>query len=212
MPAQEVRSDVLPRIHCITDFPAYDTATLDLLEAVVHAGADAVQVRAKGLSDREIFSFTAALVDRLAGTTAAVIVNDRLDVALAARAHGVHLGAEDLPVGDARRLAPEGFLVGATCRGPEQATRAAGDGADYLGVGPVYATTTKAGLPDPIGLDALRRTAEVLPAVAISGIDADRVPEVMAHGAYGVAVAAAICRSADPVLATKQISDAVTVR
>lgn len=211
MPAKEVRSDVLPRIHCITDFPSYDDHAIDVLEAVVAEGVDAVQVRAKSLPDRELCAFTAALVARLAGTPAKVIVNDRLDVALAAGAHGVHLGLGDLPVAEARRLAPEGFLVGGTCRNAEHAKVAKARGADYVGVGPVWPTATKTGLPDPIGLDTLRATARVLPAIAISGITAERTPEVMATGAHGIAVASAICRSPAPALAAKELVDALVL-
>ena len=212
MPAKEVRSDVLPRIHCITDFASYDDGAITLLEAVVREGVDAVQVRAKGVADQAVLAFTRALVDRLSGTRAVVIVNDRLDLALAAGAHGVHLGRDDLPVAAARRLAPPGFLVGGTCRNADHAREAKVQGADYVGVGPVYATTTKSGLPDPIGLDTLRDAARVLPAVAIAGITAERTPEVMAAGAHGVAVASAICRSPRPDLAARRLADALALR
>ena len=121
------------------------------------------------------------------------------------------LGRDDLAIADARRLAPPGFLVGGTCRNAEHARAAKAEGADYVGVVPVYATTTKSGLPDPIGLDALREVAQVLPAIAISGIDAERAPAVMAAGAYGVAVASAICRSPQPALAARRLADAVAV-
>lgn len=203
---------MLPRLHCITDLASYDDDALGLLESVVREGVDAVQVRAKGVADRAVLAFTRALVDRLSGTRAVVIVNDRLDLALAAGAHGVHLGRDDLPVAAARRLAPPGFLVGGTCRNADQAREAKAQGADYVGVGPVYPTTTKSGLPDPIGLDVLRDAARVLPAIAISGIDAERAPAVMAAGAYGVAVASAICRSPQPALAARRLADAVAVR
>ncbi len=211
MPAKEVRSDVLPRIHCITHFRSYDDKAITLLEAVVREGVDAVQVRAKGIADREVVAFTRALLGRLAGTSAAVIVNDRVDIALAAGAHGVHLGRNDLAVAEARRLVPEGFLVGGTCRNGDQAREAKAQGADYIGVGPVYPTTTKSGLPDPVGLDALRDAARVLPAIAISGINAERASEVMTAGAYGIAVASAICRSSQPALAARRLVDAVTL-
>ena len=211
MPAKEVRSDVLPRIHCITHFGSYDDDTIAVLEAVVREGVDAVQVRAKSVSDRQIVAFTRTLVDLLAGTSARVIVNDRVDVALAAGADGVHLGRDDLLVADARRLAPPGFLVGGTCRNADQAREAKAQGADYVGVGPVYPTTTKNGLPDPIGLDGLRDAARVLPAIAISGIKAERVPGVMAAGAYGIAVASAICRSPQPAVAARGLVDAVAL-
>jgi thiamine-phosphate pyrophosphorylase len=210
MPAKEVRSIVLPRIHCITDLGAHDGPALDMLAAVVAQGVDAVQVRAKSLTDRELVAFTEALVDRLCGTTAAVIVNDRLDVALAAGAHGVHLGLDDLPVRTARRLAPAGFLVGATCRDAEQARHARKAGADYAGVGPVYPTRTKDGLPAPIGLSRLAEAARELPAVAIAGVTAERVPEVVAAGAHGVAVAGAICGDLDPSAAAARIVKALS--
>jgi thiamine-phosphate pyrophosphorylase len=210
MPAKEVRSIVLPRIHCITDFDVHDGRTLDVLEAIVAEGVDAVQVRAKSLTDRELFALTETLLDRLAATTAVVVVNDRIDVALAAGAHGVHLGPDDLPVSVARRLAPVGFLVGATCRDAAQARRALESGADYAGVGPVYPTTTKVGLPAPIGLERLAEAARVLPVVAIAGITAERVPEVVAAGAHGVAVAGAICRAPDPPAAARSIAEALS--
>ena len=200
---------MLPRIHCITDLDAHDGPALDMLAAVAAQGVDAVQVRAKALSDRELVAFTEALVDRLTGTTAAVIVNDRLDVALAAGAQGLHLGLDDLPVPAARRLAPVGFLIGATCRDADQAREAREAGADYAGVGPVYRTTTKDGLPSPIGLERLAEAARVLPAVAIAGITAERVPEVLAAGAHGVAVAGAICRAPDPPAAARSIVEAL---
>ncbi|HZJ06269.1 MAG TPA: thiamine phosphate synthase, partial [Nocardioidaceae bacterium] len=89
------------------------------------------------------------------------------------------------------------------------ARRARAEGADYVGVGPIYPSTTKNGLPASIGLDTLRETAKLLPTIAISGINADRVPEVMAAGAYGVAVGAAISRAEHPGHAAKEIVDAV---
>ncbi|WP_459971300.1 thiamine phosphate synthase [Nocardioides pyridinolyticus] len=202
---------MLPRIHCITHFESYGDETIAVLEAVVRQGVDAVQVRAKGVPDRQVVAFTRSLVDRLAGTPARLIVNDRLDLALAAGAHGVHLGRDDLLVADARRLAPPGFLVGGTCRNADQAREAKAQGADYIGVGPVYPTTTKSGLPDPIGLGALREAARVLPAIAVSGIDAERAPEVMAAGAHGIAVASAICRSPHPPDAARGLVDAVAL-
>jgi thiamine-phosphate pyrophosphorylase len=203
---------VLPRIHCITDITdvsVADRASLDVVARVVAAGVDAIQVRAKGLGDRELVAFARAVVETVGPRGVRVIVNDRVDVALAVGADGVHLGLGDLPVADARRLVPEGFLVGATCRGPAHAERARRDGADYAGVGPVYASTTKAGLPEPIGLEVLRETATVIPAIAIAGITAARVPEVMATGAYGVAVVAAVWGSSDPPGAAKEIVEHV---
>lgn len=117
-----------------------------------------------------------------------MIVNDRLDLAVA----------------DARALAPAGFLVGATCRSPEHAARAR---ADDAGVGPVHATT-KLGLPNPLGLDVLAATAREIPAIAIGGITAVRVRDVMATGAHGVA---AVWEDPDPPRAAREIAELVHV-
>jgi thiamine-phosphate pyrophosphorylase len=210
MPAKEVRSIVLPRIHCITDLDGTPAESdLALLAAVGRVGVDAVQVRAKHLTDRELVDLTRDVVRRVRRLGARVIVNDRVDVALATGADGVHLGREDLSVADARRLVPEGFLVGGTCRNVRHAEHARAEGADYVGVGPVFATTSKTGLPDPVGLETLREVAPLLPAVAIAGITADRVPDVMAAGAHGVAVIAAISRAEDPAGAARDLVAAV---
>ena len=169
-------------------------------------GVDAIQVRAKESSDREIVAWMRELValTRTRGTR--VIVNDRLDIALAAGADGVHVGSGDLSVADVRVLAPAGFLVGATCRNPEQAVRARVEGADYAGVGPIYATTTRPGLPDPLGLDVIAVAAREVPAIAFGGITAARVRDVMAAGAHGVAV---VWDDPDPPRAAREIAELV---
>nr|MCW2728267.1 thiamine-phosphate diphosphorylase [Aeromicrobium sp.] len=200
---------MLPRIHLITHFDRLDDDALQLVSAVVHAGVDAIQVRAKGAADRELVAWTRAVVGVIRPLGARVIVNDRLDLALAAGADGVHLGSEDLPVAEARMLAPSDFLIGATCRGRADAQRARMDGADYAGVGPVHVSTTKTALPAPIGLDALSAAALTIPTIAIGGITADRVPAVLRAGAYGVAVVAAVWQALDPPRAAKEIVDLV---
>lgn len=196
---------MLPRIHVITDLPH---TTVHVIDEIVGMGVDAIQVRAKHLTDRELLDFTIEVIRAVDGR-AKVIVNDRLDVALAAGADGVHLGLDDLPVAKARRLAPEGFLIGGTCRNVAQARQAQTDGADYVGVGPIYPSTSKTGLPDPIGLAIVGDVAAVLPAIAISGINAGRIRDVMAAGAHGVAVVAAISRAPDPAAAAREVIDAV---
>ena len=196
---------MLPRIHVITDLPH---TPVHVIDEIVGMGVDAIQVRAKHLTDRELLDFTVEVIRAVDGR-AKVIVNDRLDIALAAGADGVHLGLDDLPVAKARRLAPEGFLIGGTCRNVAQARQAQADGADYVGVGPIYPSTSKPGLPDPIGLAVLGDVAAILPAIAISGINAGRIRDVMAAGAHGVAVVAAISRAPDPAAAAREVIDAV---
>ena len=196
---------MLPRIHVITDLPH---TSLDVIDDIVGMGVEAIQVRAKDLTDRELFDFTIGVIG-VVGGRAKVIVNDRLDIAIAAGADGVHLGLDDLPVAEARRLAPGGFLIGGTCRTVAQALFARAAGADYVGVGPVFASTTKPGLPAPLGLSPLTELSGILPAIAISGITVDRIPEVMAAGAHGVAVIAAVSRAADPPYEARRVVDAV---
>ena len=196
---------LIPRFHLITPI-----VSATFLREVLEAGVDAIQVRDKSADDRSLWRFTRDAVEVARPFGARVLVNDRVDLALAADADGVHLGLTDLPVSEARRLAPE-LLIGATCRSRQDAVAAAAAGADYAGVGPVFATTTKAGLPDLIGPDGLAAVAGVLPMVAIAGIDATRVGTVLAAGAHGVAVVGAVARAPDPGTAAKEIATALRV-
>jgi thiamine-phosphate pyrophosphorylase len=194
----------LPRLFCLVD----EAADRDVVRALAEAGVTGFQVRAKGVDDHALLQLAAAVVDDVRPLGATVVVNDRLDVALAAGADGVHLGRRDLPVAVARRLAP-GLLVGATCRSRAHAEVAARDGADYAGFGPVFATGSKDGLPAPLGVDAVATAAGLLPLVAIGGIGASTAAAVRAAGAHGVAVIGAIWRQPDPVLAAKELLEAV---
>lgn len=189
MPSQAHR---VPHFFCLVDA----TRDLALLPRLVDSGVDGFQVRAKGLTDAALLDFTRRVIQVAAGAT--VVVNDRVDVALAAGANGVHLGAEDLPVADARRLAPD-LLIGSTCRSRGAAIAARDAGADYAGFGPINATTSKNGLPAPLGLHALKAAADVLPLIAIGGITPESAGAVRAAGAHGIAVIGAIWNSSDPV-------------
>lgn len=190
----------LPRLHCLV--PA--AADPGLLAALAEAGVDGFQVRAKDLPTRDLTALVRATMAATAPYDAVVVVNDRLDVALATGAHGVHLGSEDLAVTDARRIAP-GLLIGATCRSREAVAAAAAAGADYAGFGPVFATESKPGLPEPLGLGAITAAAGTLPLVAIGGITAATARAARAAGAHGVAVIGAVWRPPDPVAAAKEL-------
>jgi thiamine-phosphate pyrophosphorylase len=195
---------LLARIFCLVDA----TDDLSLLPDLAATRIDGFQVRAHGVSDRELLALTELVIGSVRAHGATVVVNDRVDVALAAGADGVHLGAGDLPVRAARRLAPE-LVVGATCRTPADVARAAEDGADYAGFGPVFATSSKSGLPDPLGTAAIRAATGTLPLVAIGGVDAGNAPDVVAAGAHGVAVIGGIWRQPDPVAAAKDLVSAI---
>jgi thiamine-phosphate pyrophosphorylase len=194
------------RLHVITDGRP-DRDALVVVEAALVAGAPVVQVRAKALSDRALYELTCRVMELCAAQDATCIVNDRVDVALAAGAHGVHVGADDFPVVVARRLLGPGGIVGATARDPETARAHQAAGASYLGVGPCFATSTKKGLPDPIGCAGVRAVSDAvtIPVIAIAGVTAERVPELVASGAYGVAVVGAVWDAVDPHAAVGEL-------
>lgn len=193
---------MLPRLFCLVS----GSDDLTLLPALRAAGVDGFQVRAKEYAGRALLDLTLSVMAAVPGAT--VVVNDRLDVALAAGADGVHLGAGDLPVHAARRLAPR-LLVGATCRTRAEVEAAAGAGADYAGFGPVFATTSKLGLPAPLGPGALAAAAGVLPLVGIGGVDAGGAVAAREAGAHGVAVIGGIWAAPDPVAAARALAGAV---
>nr|WP_246377500.1 thiamine phosphate synthase [Nocardioides ginsengisegetis] len=195
---------MLPRLFCLVDA----TDDLSVLPALASAGVTGFQVRAKAVDDRALLALTRAVRAAVEEYGALVVVDDRVDVALVAGAAGVHLGATDLPVADARRIAP-GLLIGATCRSRAEVVAARDWGADYAGFGPVFASASKAGLPDPLGVAAVAAATGVLPLIAIGGIDAAGAALVRAAGAHGVAVIGSIWRPPDPVAAAKELVAAV---
>lgn len=185
---------------------------LALLPAFAEVGVTGFQVRDKTATTRELLALTATVIERVGTYEACVVVDDRLDVALAAGADGVHLGASDLPVAEARRIADAvapGLVIGATCRDRAAVETAAAAGADYAGFGPVFATTSKAGLPSPLGVVAVADAAGVLPLIAIGGISAESAGPVRAAGAHGVAVIGGLWRQPDPLQAAKELVEAV---
>ncbi|OIJ26283.1 hypothetical protein UG56_013640 [Nocardioides luteus] len=199
---------LLPRIFCLVS--ARDD--LALLPAFAELGVTGFQVRDKTATTRELLALTATVIEQVGTYDACVVVDDRLDVALAAGAHGVHLGASDLPVAEARRIADAvapGLVIGATCRDRAAVEAAAGAGADYAGFGPVFATTSKAGLPSPLGVAAVADAAGVLPLIAIGGISAQSAGPVRTAGAHGVAVIGGLWRQPDPLQAAKELVKAV---
>lgn len=169
--------------------------------AAVAGGVTAVQLRFKHLPDRDLLELARTLVDAL---TVPVIVNDRLDVALAAGAAGVHLGVDDLAPALARRVAPPGFLIGASVGTEAEIERAAA--ADYWGIGPLHATATKGDAGAALGLagaGGLLRRAGPRPAVIIGGVRPEDVTGALAEGFAGVAVASGILGAGDVTLAAR---------
>jgi len=191
-----------------------DHVTGDLVATVASAimgGVTMVQLRAKSLSDREHLALAAALVERCAHDDVPLIVNDRVDIALASGASGVHLGVDDLPLAAARTLAGAGFLIGSSPETDEQIESAARAGADYLGIGPVYGTRTKSDAGNALGLSELARRCAIapLPVVGIGGITSDGATDVIHAGAAGIAVVSAILAANDPQAAAWRLRRSV---
>lgn len=165
-----------------------------------------IQVRLKDADARTLVEVARALVQAL---DVPVMINDRVDVALAACAAGVHVGADDLPVTAVRRITPPDFIVGRSVG--DDAEVAGARGADYVGIGPVYATTSKPDAGDAIGVAEFARLARAcgVPAVAIGGITPERVPPLIAAGAAGVAVIRAVFGADDPERSARSLRAAI---
>ncbi len=176
------------------------------VSAAARGGATMIQVRLKHATGRELVEVTRALVQAV---SVPVVVNDRVDVAIAAGAAGVHLGVQDLPVAAARHLAPPGFIIGASLGDVlEQPTT---EGADYVGVGPIFPTPTKSDAGNAIGVSGMTSLLALSsrPAVAIGGVTAANAGEIVRAGAAGVAVISAIFGADDPELAARELRQAI---
>ncbi len=197
-----------PLVCLVTDGRREPSDLVARVEAAVAGGVTLVQLREKQRPAGELLELAAALRERLDGR-AALLVNDRLDVALAADAAGVHLPANGLPPGAARRVARD-LIVGRSVHDPWEAARVAAEGVDYLLLGTIFATATH---PDvtPAGLSLVRETrARVsLPLLVIGGITAENAAQTIEAGADGVAVVSAILSAADVEAAARQIVQAV---
>jgi thiamine-phosphate pyrophosphorylase len=195
-------------LYLVTDRPlCRGRSLLEVVEAAVRGGATVVQLREKHCPTGEFILLARQLKRLLQGSGVVLIINDRLDVALAAGADGVHLGQQDMAIADARRLAGPSLIIGVSAESLEDALRAEMEGADYIGISPVFATTTKKDAAEPLGLDGVRqiRAAVRLPLVGIGGINVDNVAFVIAAGADGAAVVSAIVAAESPEQAARAL-------
>ena len=205
--APEVYRDI-PRLYVISD--RQQTRARPLVEVIAGAargGASMVQLREKDLSARDLFALGAQLQTMLAPHHVPLLINDRLDVALALEADGVHLAGHSLPTAQARRLLGSHKLLGVSTHSVAQAQSAMDDGADFIVFGPVFDTPSKAAYGPPQGL---LRLAEVvrhvtIPVLAIGGIDATNLPYVLQEGVHGVAMIRAVLAAPDPCAAARQL-------
>jgi thiamine-phosphate pyrophosphorylase len=200
------------RLHLLTDAVLQSRFSHeDLARLGIAGGADTIQLREKGGSTRRMIE----VAKRMAGVCrqggVPLIVNDRIDVAIAAEADGVHLGQRDFPIPMARKLLGQDKLIGGSAATLEEARICLAEGADYVGFGPVYVTGSKADAGPVSGSKVLSQVVETipLPVIAIGGITVENVPEVMKAGAYGIAVISAVCCQIDPEGATRALRKAL---
>lgn len=198
-------------VYLVTDRPLMQGRNLlDVVLAAVAGGVGMVQLREKTCDTGEFVALARALLARLAPLGVPLLINDRVDVALASGAQGVHLGQRDMPVADARALLPAGSIIGWSVETPVDLARAAALPLDYLAISPVFATRTKADTAPPWGLSGLSRAraATALPLVAIGGVDAGNARALHDAGADGLAVVSALCAADDPCRAARRLRQA----
>lgn len=203
-------------VHAVLpDFSVYviteslpDRTPLEIASAAFAGGAGVVQYRQKQSSSRELFLWAQQLAALAREQGKVLIINDRVDLALAVRADGVHLGPDDLPVSAARRLLGPTAIIGASAGTVDEAIEAEAEGATYLGVGCIYGTASKDDAGDPVGPARVAeiRAAVSIPIVAIGGITAARIPELVEAGADGIAVVSAVTRAKNMKLATRELA------
>jgi thiamine-phosphate pyrophosphorylase len=199
-------------LYVITDAAlAPGRSHIEIARAALAGGADAVQLRDKSATAQNLCAAAIEIQPMTRKFGAVFLVNDRVDVALLTGADGVHVGQEDLPAREARRLLPRPAVLGVSAGTREEAKKAAREGADYIGVGPIFATPTKPDAGEPLGLEELAAMvrAVAIPVVAIGGIDHENVTAVIHAGAAGVAVVAAVVSATDMAAATRALKSRI---
>jgi thiamine-phosphate pyrophosphorylase len=194
------------KLHVLTDIVLQTRYShLELAGLAVAGGADTIQFRQKAGSTREMIRVAEEMQDLCTKAGVTFLVNDRIDVAIAAHADGVHLGQSDFPIPLARKLLGDEAIIGGSAGTLEEARKCLTEGADYVGFGPVYATTSKEDAGPAGGLGLLGQVVREipLPIIAIGGVTTDNIPLVIEAGAYGVAVISAVCCQSDPLDAAR---------
>jgi len=185
-------------------------SNFDLLEAAIRGGAKIIQLREKELATGDLYRMALAFRKITADAGMLLIINDRIDIALAVDADGVHLGKEDLPLSAARRIAPE-LLIGASTHSREEALKAQSEGADYVNIGPIFPTRTKEGVTRFLGPEAIPEIAAGLevPFTVMGGINGANIERVVALGARRVAVVTAVTMAGDMAGAVTSLREAI---
>jgi thiamine-phosphate pyrophosphorylase len=200
-------------LYLVTDRRLSSPRSIDeIVRAALRGGVTAVQLREKGCATRDFVDLARALKAILAPVGVPLVINDRIDVALAACADGVHIGQSDMGYRDARRLLGPDAIIGLSVETGEQAEHAASLDVDYLGVGPIFPTPTKTDAAPAWGVErlaALRRTSRHV-LVAIGGVNRENAGAVIRAGADGIAAASAICAAPDPEQAARELRTAIS--
>lgn len=185
--------------------------TGDIASAAIAGGVTCVQLREKHCPTRTFIAEARRLKEVLTAHNIPLIINDRIDVAMAVAAQGVHLGKRDMPIADARRLVGLSMVIGISVESYEEAVQAEQEGADYIGISPVFATATKSDLGAPLGLEGVRRIRDsvAIPLVGIGGIDAENAAKVVAAGVDGIAVVSAIVSAPCPETAARELKQQI---
>jgi thiamine-phosphate pyrophosphorylase len=193
-------------LYVITPDAAPDRV-VELAAAAVRGGAEAVQLRHKGLARGQLLALARRIRDITRPAGVIFVVNDHVDIALLSEADGVHLGPDDLAIASARRVAGDRLLIGASASSPEAARAAIADGADYLGSGPAFATPIKMEkkVIGPEGVAAIAAAAGAVPVFAIGGIDETNLPQLTALGLRRACVIRAVADALDPESATRRL-------
>ena len=200
------------RLHILTDTVLQSRFShLELVRMAIKGGADTIQFRQKVGATREMIEIVRQLKQLCLDSGVTLIVNDRVDVAIAAEADGVHLGQNDFPIPLARKLLGESRIIGGSAATLEEAQKCLVEGADYIGFGPVYPTASKADADPVTGIKLLKQAVEIIsiPIIAIGGISVENTPEVVRAGAQGIAVISAVCCQEDPEQATRALRQAL---
>jgi thiamine-phosphate pyrophosphorylase len=195
------------RVYLVTDrTQTRGRPLVNIVEQGLRGGARAVQLRERGLETRALLSLAHELRALTRSHDALLLINDRVDIALACDADGVHLPTHSFAVADARRLVGPTRLIGVSTHHLDEVRAAANAGADFVVFGPVYETPSKQQFGTPVGLDALQQATRTnIPVIAIGGVTTERILELRAHGAAGVAVIRAVFAAEDPAAAATAI-------
>lgn len=200
------------RLHVLTDTELQSRFThLELVWMAIKGGADTIQFRQKNGATREMIEICREAKKLCGDAAVTFIVNDRVDVAIASEADGVHLGQNDFPIPLARKLLGKTRIIGGSAVTLDEVKKCLSEGADYIGFGPVYPTTSKDDAGPVTGIALLEEAAKAvsIPIIAIGGVTVENTPEVIRAGAQGIAVISAVCCQENPEQATRELLQAL---